>query len=67
MEKGGIYWNAWKDLFQFHKEHANEESWNKIRDDSAALEHRYRGTKAEDFVCGTLVQILLEIERMTLV
>ena len=63
MEKGGVFWNAWADLFQFHKNHIREKSWDKIRDDAAVLERKYQGTKAADFVNGVLIQILLEIER----
>jgi len=64
LEKGGVYWCAWADLFQFHKNHVREESWDKIRDDATVLEKKYKGTKAEDLVCGILIQILLEIERI---
>lgn len=63
MEKGGVYWNIWKDVFEFHRNHIKEKSWDKIRDDSAALERKYEKTKVSDFVNGMLVTVLLELER----
>lgn len=62
MEKGGIFWNAWAELFQFHKNHTREKSWDKIRDDAAVLENKYKDTKAANFVPRVLVAILLELE-----
>lgn len=63
LEKGGIFWNVWKDLFQFHRDHANEECWDNICRDAVDMERKYRGTKAEEFVAKILVEILLELER----
>lgn len=63
MEKNGTFWNAWADLFQFHKNHIREKSWDRIRDDSTVLEEKYQGTLASEFVNGMLVQVLLELER----
>lgn len=67
IEKGGVFWNAWADLFQFHKSYANVEQtdkfWEKARDGAVTLEKKYKGTRAEDFVPKILVQILLELER----
>lgn len=67
MEKGGVYWNAWADLFNFHRSHAEmeqaEDTWDKICRDAVELERKYRGTKAEQFVAKVLVEILLELER----
>lgn len=62
MEKGGIFWNAWSDLFQFHKNHIKEEDWDKICDDVKELEHKYKDTKATNFIPKVLVAILLELE-----
>lgn len=66
MEKGGIFWNAWADLFQFHKSYANVEQtdkfWEKARDDAVKLECKYKDTRAADFVPKVLVAILLELE-----
>lgn len=67
LEKGGVYWNAWADLFQFHKNYAGieqtDESWNNVYTEVIRLEHKYQGTKAAEFVSGVLTQILLELER----
>lgn len=66
MEKGGIFWNAWADLFQFHKSHANVEQtdqfWKKVHDDAIELEHKYKDTRAANFVPRVLIAILLELE-----
>lgn len=66
MEKGGIFWNAWADLFQFHKSYSNmeqsDEFWEKARDDAVKLESKYKDTRAADFVPKVLVAILLELE-----
>lgn len=66
MKKGGIFWNAWADLFQFHKNHSNmeqsDEFWKKTHNDAIELEHKYKDTKAADFVPKILVIILLELE-----
>lgn len=54
IEKGGVFWNAWADLFQFHKNHSDmeqsDEFWEKARDDAAKLEYKYKDTRAADFV-----------------
>ncbi len=66
IEKGRIFWNAWADLFQFHKNYSNmkqsDEFWEKARDDAAKLEKKYKDTRAADFVPKVLVAILLELE-----
>ncbi len=66
MEKSGIFWNAWADLFQFHKNHSDmkqsDKCWEKVRDSAIELEHKYKDTKAADFVPKVLVAILLELE-----
>lgn len=66
IEKGGVFWNAWADLFQFHKSYANVEQtdkfWEKARDGAIELEYKYKDTKAADFVPRVLVAILLELE-----
>ncbi len=66
MEKGGIFWNAWADLFQFHKSYVNVEQtdqfWEQVHNDAIELERKYKDTKAADFVPKVLVAILLELE-----
>lgn len=66
IEKGGTFWNAWADLFQFHKSYANVEQtdqfWEKVHNDAIELERKYKDTKAADFVPKVLVAILLELE-----
>lgn len=62
IEKGVIFWNAWADLFQFHKNHIKEKDWDKIHEDVNELEYKYKDTKAADFVPKVLVAILLELE-----
>ena len=67
LEQGGVYWNAWKDLFNFHKSYAGikqtDEFWSRVYAEVVYLEHKYQETKATEFVSGVLTQILLELER----
>lgn len=67
LEQGGVYWNVWKELFNFHKNYTGikqtDEFWNKVYAEVIHLENKYEKTKATEFVNGVLIQILLELER----
>lgn len=40
----------------------SDKCWEKVRDSAIELEHKYKDTKAADFVPKVLVAILLELE-----
>lgn len=58
LEQGGVYWNAWKDLFNFHKNYVRmkqtDKFWNNVYAEVICLENKYQGTKAAEFVSGVL-------------
>jgi len=67
LNKGGIYWEIWREVFQFHKTHADvqqtDEWWEKTCQDINKMVQKYKGNPCESFVADLSISVLKELER----
>lgn len=67
MDNKTLYWNLYKDLWGFHKEHCDDEGtdeqWERISRESDALQKKYEKAGAGEFALKMILDVVMEIEQ----